>query len=60
MGRYRATIYVDFWAEEGETAGKELDKLVKSIPNAFSDGLSSLPHGSEISLIQEDKPDVPV
>ena len=54
MGRYRAVIYVDIWAEEGKTAGKKLDKIVKSIPNAFSDGLSPLPHGSEISLIQED------
>ena len=56
--RYRATIYVDIWAEEGEAAGKKLDKIVKSIPNAFSDGLSSLPHGSKISLIQEDDPSV--
>ena len=57
--RYRATIYVDIWAEEDKIAGKKLGKIVKSIPNAFSDGLSPLPHGSEISLIQEDKPDVP-
>ena len=56
--RYRATIYVDFWAEEGKIAGKKLDKLVRSIPNAFSDGLSPLPHGSKISLIQEDDPSV--
>ena len=35
--RYRAAIYVDIWAEEGKIAGKKLDKIVKSIPNAFSD-----------------------
>tara|TARA_Y100000310_G_scaffold124006_1_gene122751 strand:+ start:412 stop:579 length:168 start_codon:yes stop_codon:yes gene_type:complete len=52
--RYRATIYVDIWAEEGRIAGKKLEKIVKSIPNSFSDGLSPLPHGSDISLIQED------
>ena len=51
--RYRATIYVDIWAEEGRIAGKKLEKIVKSIPNSFSDGLSPLPHGSDISLIQE-------
>ena len=52
--RYRAVIYVDIWAEEGKAAGKKLDRIVKSIPNSFSDGLSPLPHGSKISLIQED------
>ena len=52
--RYRATIYVDIWAEEGKAAGKKLDRIVKSIPNSLSDGLSPLPHGSKISLIQED------
>ncbi len=48
--RYRAIIYVDIWADEGSEASKELAKIVKSIPNSFSDGLSALPHGSEISL----------
>tara|TARA_Y100000310_G_scaffold190680_1_gene190685 strand:- start:210 stop:386 length:177 start_codon:yes stop_codon:yes gene_type:complete len=55
--RYRGTIYVDIWAEEGKVAGRKLDKIVKSIPNSFSDGLSPLPHGSEISLIQENPDD---
>ena len=48
--RYRAVIYVDIWASEDKIAGKKLEKLVKSIPDSFSDGLSPLPHGSEISL----------
>ena len=50
MGRYRATIYVDLWHDSGEEASKELEKIVKSIPNSYSDGLSALPHGSKISL----------
>ena len=48
--RYRATIYVDLWHDSGEEASKELEKIVKSIPNSFSDGLSALPHGYKISL----------
>jgi hypothetical protein len=52
--RYRATIYVDIWAEEGRIAGKKLEKIVKSVPNSFSDGLSALPHGSEISLVSQE------
>ena len=51
--RYRATIYVDLWHDEPGGASKELERIVKSIPNSFSDGLSELPHGSKISLIQE-------
>ena len=57
--RYRAVVYIDMWHDSGGDAAKELDKIVKSIPNAFSDGLSAMPHGSKISLVQEDKPDVP-
>ena len=48
--RYRATIYVDFWEDDVKEAAKELEKVVKSIPNSFSDGISALPHGSKISL----------
>ena len=51
--RYRATIYVDFWEDDVKEAAKELEKVVKSIPNSFSDGISALPHGSEISLVEE-------
>ena len=54
MKRYRAAIYVDLWAKEDRSAGKKLEKIVKSIPNSFSDGISPLPHGSEVSLTQED------
>ena len=51
--RYRATIYVDFWKDDIKGAAKELEKVVKSIPNSFSDGISALPHGSKISLVEE-------
>ena len=57
--RYRACIYIDMWHDSGEDAAKKLGKIVKSIPNSFSDGLSAMPHGSGISLAQEDKSDVP-
>ena len=55
--RYRATIYIDLWHDSSKGASKELEKIVKSIPNSFSDGLSALPHGSEISFVQENPDD---
>ncbi len=48
--RYRAAVYVDIWANSIEGASNKLGKIVKSIPNSFSDGLSPLPHGSKISI----------
>lgn len=51
--RYRAKVYVDFWKDDIEVAAKELEKIVKSIPNSFSDGISALPHGSKISFEKE-------
>ena len=56
MRRYVGTIYVDVWAEEGDAAGKKLEKIVRSIPNAWSDGLERKPHGSKLSLIEENPP----
>ena len=50
---------MDLFAEDGKAASKKLEKIVKSIPNSWSDGLEQKPHGSKISLAQEDKPDVP-
>ena len=52
--RYVGTIYVDLFAEEGKAASKRLEKIVKSIPNAWSDGLERKPHGSKISLVKRD------
>ena len=57
--RYVATIYVDIFAEDGKAASRKFEKIVKSIPNSWSDGFEQKPHGSKISLTQEDKPDVP-
>lgn len=51
--RYRAAIYVDMWYESKEEAAKELYRLIKSIPNSFTDGVSEMPHGSEVSLVTE-------
>tara|TARA_R100001594_G_scaffold121595_2_gene157526 strand:- start:10858 stop:11022 length:165 start_codon:yes stop_codon:yes gene_type:complete len=49
--RYRAAIYVDIFDDNIEDAAKRLEKLVKSIPNSFSDGISKHPHGSKVSLV---------
>ena len=58
--RYQATIAVRVWADSVEEAEKQIDGIVLGIPNSFQAAIEPLPHGSEISLIQEDKPDVPV
>ena len=54
--RYVGTIYVEIFAEEGKSAAKKLEKIVKSIPNSWSDGLERKPHGSKISLVKESDP----
>ena len=51
--RYRATIYVDLWADDPQDANDELSGIIKKIPNSFSDGFSELPHGSRVSLTDE-------
>ena len=51
--RYRGTIYVDIWAKNPKDASDELSGIIKDVPNSFSDGFTELPHGSEISLIDE-------
>ena len=48
--RYRGIVYIDWWCDDIKKASKKLEKVVKSIPNSFSDGISALPHGSKISL----------
>ena len=54
--RYLATIYVELFSEGGKAASKQLEKIVKSIPNSWSDGLERKPHGSKVSLVQESDP----
>ena len=57
--RYRLTLCVDIWAESKEEAEKKSDDIVLGLNNSFQIALSKMPHGSEISLIQEDQSDVP-
>ena len=52
--RYRATIKVDVWADTLLEAEKKVDDIVLGLPNSFQIALEPLPHGSKISLIQED------
>ena len=56
--RYVATIYVELYDStgEGKVASKQLEKIVKSIPNSWSDGLERKQHGSKISLVEENPP----
>ena len=53
--RYRGTIAIDVWADSIEEAEEQVDGIVLGLPNAFQMALESLPHGSEISLIKEDR-----
>ena len=53
--RYQATIAVRVWADSIEEAEEQVDGIVLGLPNAFQMALESLPHGSEISLIKEDR-----
>ena len=50
MGRYRATIAVDIWADSKEEAEKKSFEIVLGIPNSFQMSVSRMPHGSKISL----------
>ena len=53
MGRYRATIAVDIFADTKEEAEKRVQDIVLGVPNSFSMAISRLPHGSKISLVEE-------
>ena len=46
-------IAVRVWADSREEAEKQVDDLVLGIPNSFQISLSRLPHGSKISLVEE-------
>tara|TARA_Y100000310_G_scaffold325345_1_gene388674 strand:- start:1683 stop:1892 length:210 start_codon:yes stop_codon:yes gene_type:complete len=54
--RYRSTICIDVWADSKEEAGKQVDRIVLGLPNAFQIALSRMPHGSKVSLIEENLP----
>ena len=52
--RYRATICVDIWADIREEAEEKAMDIISDIPNSFQVALSILPHGGNISLVQDD------
>ena len=56
MMRYRGTIYVDVWGKDKQDAEKQFMQIVLGIKNAVPDELVRMPHGSEISLVQESDP----
>ena len=51
--RYRAEICVDVFADTKEEAEKRVQDIVLGLPNSFSMAISRLPHGSTISLVEE-------
>ena len=51
--RYRAEICVDVFADTKEEAEKRVQDIVLGLPNSFSMAISRLPHGSKISLVEE-------
>ena len=57
--RYRAEVYIDIWANSKEEAEEQMEDQVLKIPNAFIEAVSRMPHGSKISIVQEDQPDAP-
>ena len=51
--RYRGIIYVDFFEEVKQDAEEQFMETVLGLLNAFPGDLVELPHGSEISLIED-------
>ena len=51
--RYRATIGVDIFAESKEEAEKKVEGIILGVPDSFLMALSKMPHGSKISLVEE-------
>ena len=51
--RYRATIAVDLLVDTKEEAEKRVQDIVLGLPNSFQMTLNLLPHGSKISLVEE-------
>jgi len=51
--RYRATICVDVWSDDKEGAEKKVGGIVSRLPNSFQVAVSRLPHGSSLSLTEE-------
>ena len=51
--RFRASIAVDIFADTKEEAEKRVQDIVLGLPNSFQVAISRLPHGSKISLVEE-------
>ena len=51
--RYRATIAVDVFVDTKEEAEKKVEGIILDLPNSLLMALSRLPHGSKISLVEE-------
>ena len=52
--RYRAKIYVDVFSDTKEGAEKQVENIVLGLPNSFQDQIIRLPHGSKISLDEQE------
>ena len=51
--RFRASIAVDIFVDTKEEAEKRVQDIVLGLPDSFLMTLSRLPHGSKISLVEE-------
>ena len=51
--RFRATIGVDIFVDTKEETEKRVQDIVLGLPNSFSMAINRLPHGSKISLVEE-------
>ena len=51
--RFRASIAVDIFADTKEEAEKRVQDIVLGLPNSFLMAINRLPHGSKISLVEE-------
>ena len=51
--RFPASIAVDIFVDTKEEAEKRVQDIVLGLPNSFQVAISRLPHGSKISLVEE-------
>ena len=51
--RFRATIGVDVFVDTKEEAEKRVQDIVLGLPDSFQIAIDRLPHGSKISLVEE-------
>ena len=53
--RYRQTICVDIFVDNMEEEGRKANENVMKLPNSFQVELTRFPHGSNISLDNENE-----